>query len=208
MIRRGTRERVPQELAQPQRVGAAPRDAAFGVDPLEVPDEQHAEVHPGRDAGAAVVSVELRAPILREAVEPRLGQHPVELRIERMPRTLHDPVRSDPQLVLPLAVLLAKRHRTPSVTPARPCLYHQVRSLGALFQRAASPYKNAKVGAWEVLGKYNGHPAWKCRSCGAYVQVRPLGVSLIERAAGERMEAALHAHLKALGLSDEGEKQP
>lgn len=72
----------------------------------------------------------------------------------------------------------------------------------------ASPYKNAKVGAWEVLGKYNGHPAWKCRSCGAYVQVRPLGVSLIERAAGERMEAALHAHLKALGLSDEGEKQP
>jgi hypothetical protein len=38
--------------------------------------------------------------------------------------------------------------------------------------------------------------------------VRPLGVSLIERAAGERMEAALHAHLKALGLSDEGEKQP
>ncbi len=64
--------------------------------------------------------------------------------------------------------------------------------------RGASPYDNARVGVWEVLGKYNGHPAWKCRHCGTYVQVRPFGMSVISPEAGSRMEQARRTYIDSV----------
>ena len=39
-----------QEAAEGQRIGAAPRDPAFRIDPLEVADQQQPEVRTGREA--------------------------------------------------------------------------------------------------------------------------------------------------------------
>src|SRR4051794_28401047 len=59
----------PQELAQGQAVGAAPLEAALAVDALEVADQMHAEVAPGRQRRpAAPARVVGRALALGEAV--------------------------------------------------------------------------------------------------------------------------------------------
>ena len=64
-----------QELAQGQAVGAAPLEAALAVDALEVADQVHAEVAPGRQRRPApLAGVVGRALALGEAVEPGLDQ--------------------------------------------------------------------------------------------------------------------------------------
>src|SRR5262249_15352930 len=66
---------VAQEGLQAAAVGTAPGDAALGVEALEVADEEHAEVHARRDAGAAdAVGVEGAAQVFDEGVEARLLQ--------------------------------------------------------------------------------------------------------------------------------------
>ena len=61
---------VAQELAKRAAVVAAPGDAALRVDALQVAYQQHAEVHPRRDAGPAqLLTVELlpKGPFQRAA---------------------------------------------------------------------------------------------------------------------------------------------
>src|SRR5262249_46965348 len=64
-------------------VGAAPGDAALGVEALEVADEEHAEVDAGGNAGAAdAVGVVGAAEILHEGVKAGLAEEGGQVRIE------------------------------------------------------------------------------------------------------------------------------
>jgi hypothetical protein len=67
---------VAEEVAQGAAVGAAPGDAALGVEAREVADEEHAGVGAGRDAGAAdAVGVAGAAEVLDAGVEAGLVWH-------------------------------------------------------------------------------------------------------------------------------------
>ena len=112
VIRGSLGERVAQEGPQGQAVRTTPRDAAFGVDALEIADQQHAEVDPRRNARPTDgVVVELRAEPLGEVVEPSLGEELVELAVERMPRSSRHVRARDPEFLLPLSLPFAHRHR-------------------------------------------------------------------------------------------------
>ena len=52
MIRRRLVQREPQKAPYAQRIGRTPRDRALGVEPFEVPEQQHAEISTRRQAGA------------------------------------------------------------------------------------------------------------------------------------------------------------
>jgi hypothetical protein len=76
----------PQELAQRQAVRAAPLQAALAVDPLEVADQVHAEVAPGRDRWPAPpAGVVGRTLTLGEAVEAGLDQDRLQPVVEGVP---------------------------------------------------------------------------------------------------------------------------
>jgi len=78
---------ISHESAKRQRIGAAPGDAAFGIDPLEVADQQQPEILPRRKARPAdLLLVELGAQSLDELVELPCCQHFIELGVECMRR--------------------------------------------------------------------------------------------------------------------------
>src|SRR5438270_6739891 len=90
-----------------------PGDATLTLDPLEITDEHHAEVHPRRDALPApnvVTLVILFAPRLDPSVESGLSQQQVEFLVERMPRRMSQLIRRNEQRLLPRRPL-AHRHR-------------------------------------------------------------------------------------------------
>ena len=53
MIRRVLRQPVTEELPQRDRVRAPPRNAALRTDAIHIPDQQHAGIHPRRNARTA-----------------------------------------------------------------------------------------------------------------------------------------------------------
>jgi hypothetical protein len=56
VIRRDVFQTDAQKVTQGERVRRAPRNAAFGVDALEIPNQQQAEVDPGGRPGRPIVS--------------------------------------------------------------------------------------------------------------------------------------------------------
>src|SRR5262249_19757746 len=94
-------QRDAEEGAQRQAVGAAPGDAALGVEALEVADQQHTEVDAGRDRVAALaVGVGGRAGILDVSVEARFCEEGIELVIEDMAGRGGEVRGSDPEVGL------------------------------------------------------------------------------------------------------------
>src|SRR5690606_8570627 len=101
---------VPDEAAQGERIGHAPRDPALRVQTLEVTNEQQPEVHPGRHARPAVPSaVEAPAEVFQAPVEAVLREQFVQPLVERVTRRLDDLRGGDPKIRLPLS-LFASSH--------------------------------------------------------------------------------------------------
>src|SRR5213593_3927189 len=119
MIRRGGVEAQPHEAAHGQRVRGAPRDAALGVQALEVADQQQAEVSPRRQSWPAHHRrVELLTLLLREPIEAGLLQDRVQSSVERMAGGNRQLSRRNPHRSL-FARALAHRHAPHStVTPS------------------------------------------------------------------------------------------
>src|SRR3954454_5783450 len=114
MIRHRLPVTKPQELAQRQAVGAAPLQAALAVDALEVADQQHAEVPPGRQRGAALPRrVVGRALALDEAVEPGAEQFGLEPVVEYVPWRARHLRPGHQQFWLP-TFLPSQRHVAPA----------------------------------------------------------------------------------------------
>src|SRR3954469_1324875 len=114
MVRRGFRQRDSQELPQGQAVSAPPGDPPLAVDPLEIADQEHPEVHARRQrrlAARLLFFVVPPAAILPPAVKARLGQQLVELPVKRMARRPRQLRRSYEQLFLPLTLPPTHRHR-------------------------------------------------------------------------------------------------
>ena len=107
-LRRGARWRSAQTIRVAPAIsgcldGTPPVNAAFRINALEVPDQQHPEVHPRSDAGPAqFLVVKLLAEPLNEAVETVTVEDLVELAIERMPRPTRwlAGLRADEQRIL------------------------------------------------------------------------------------------------------------
>ena len=86
MHRRSLRHGHAQETAQRQAVGAAPSDTPLTVQTLEVSDEEHAKVNPGRNAWTTALLVIGGALLFDELVEACLGEDLIEFCVERMAR--------------------------------------------------------------------------------------------------------------------------
>src|SRR5580658_10626672 len=100
MHRRFLDQPETQKGAQAQAVGAAPGNAALAVQPLEVADEEHAEITPRRDARPSALLVMRRAQALDILVKARLGQHHVEFAVEGMTGAGDHLGRGDKHVVL------------------------------------------------------------------------------------------------------------
>ncbi len=99
VLGRGLLETQTEKRAQRQRVGRAPRDAALGILPLEVADQQQAEVAAGEQTRAADGRrVERRALRLDERVKPLGLERAIQRLVERVARRLRQRVRRHPHL--------------------------------------------------------------------------------------------------------------
>src|ERR1019366_7939066 len=111
VIRRALIQSDSQKPPQPERIRRPPGNAALRIDPLEIAQQQQAEIHSRRQRGPAVVGgVEYRALLLYKLIELLAVEEFIEALIKRMRRTLSQLVVSDPKIFLPLAVL-ASAHR-------------------------------------------------------------------------------------------------
>ena len=114
MIGRVLIQTDPQELPQAQRIGGSPGDPAFGIDALEIANQQQAEIRSRRQRRTSIlVRVELGAFGFGKLVELLLIQQFVQTRVERMTGSRGQFGMRDPELLLPLPVLAsAHRHKT------------------------------------------------------------------------------------------------
>jgi hypothetical protein len=114
MIRRRFVHCVAEKRAQRERVGAAPRDPALGVESFEA-DERHAHVHARRNARTALAGgVVLRAAFLDVAVELRGREDRVQPIVERVTWRSRKIARRDPQVRLLGHRSSLHRHQPPS----------------------------------------------------------------------------------------------
>ena len=102
-------ERQPHETTDGEGIGRPPGDAAFRVDPFEVPDHQQPEIltrrhtrtpHDGR--------IERPTLVFREPVEPMRVQERIQPRVERVPGGRRQVRRGNPHRRL---VSLSRAHR-------------------------------------------------------------------------------------------------
>src|SRR6266542_1852800 len=113
-----------QKLTQTQRVGYSPRDATFRLDPLEVPNQQQAEIGSGRQRWPSIsLSVELGTLGFGELIELLPVEQIIHALIERMAGCgsqfgVHDPKMFLPPPAFPCA------HRHTNILRRR-CLRHQ-----------------------------------------------------------------------------------
>src|SRR6516162_6153974 len=85
MVRRRLVQRDPEEGSQGEAVGATPGNGSLGTQPLEVADEQQAEVDARRDGfPAEAIGIEGLTEVLDVGVEGGLGEKSVQLVIEDM----------------------------------------------------------------------------------------------------------------------------
>ena len=102
MIRGSLAPIAAQKAAQGQRIGHPPGDASLRAQALEVADQEHAEIDPGRDARPAQGRRVMGGALLfHEPVKPMVRQQLIQLRVERTPRRLRQLVGLDPHLLLP-----------------------------------------------------------------------------------------------------------
>ena len=99
-----------EKLPERQAVGAAPLQATFAGDALEIPDQMHPEVSPRRQRrGAHRLGVEGLALALDEAIEPSGRQLRLETVVKDMPRRLGQLIPQHHHLALP-STLPTHRH--------------------------------------------------------------------------------------------------
>jgi hypothetical protein len=98
-----------QKGAQREAVGAAPGDAALGVNAFKVTDEEHAEVSARRNSRPSPLLVIGPAECLGEVIETALGQDLIELVVKRMTRPGGQLDAGDEQFVL-LGLAFAECH--------------------------------------------------------------------------------------------------
>ena len=85
MIGWGLVQLQAQKATDAQRIRRPPRDGALGVETFEVPEQQHAEIAPRRQARPAnVIGVKPLAQRLDVRVEVGLVQNLFQARVERM----------------------------------------------------------------------------------------------------------------------------
>src|SRR3989454_10320882 len=110
MIRGGGVEAEPHEAAHRQRIGRAPGDAAFRVEPFEVPEQQQSEVPPWRQSRSPHYRrVERPTLLLHEPVEAGLIEDGVQARVERVTRRDRQVGGRNPHRDL-LALAFSHRH--------------------------------------------------------------------------------------------------
>ena len=105
MLRRGLLQAQPQEAAQRERVGRAPRDPALRIDPFAVADQQQPELRARQQAGATHrCRMELRALRLDERVKRVPLENRIETLVKRVPAGHRQLVGGDPQSRRPRAI--------------------------------------------------------------------------------------------------------
>jgi hypothetical protein len=100
-----------EEAAQRERISGPPRDAAFRVDALEVPDQQQPEIRAWRQARPSHARrVERRALGLHKCVERVRVEDVIQSLVKGVPSSGRQLIRGNPQPWRPRAVL-ATTHR-------------------------------------------------------------------------------------------------
>src|ERR1051325_103900 len=90
-----------QELPQCQRIGQAPCDAPFRVNPLEVSDQQRTKVHARSHGWAAfLVGIDLGAFALGKPIKLLLVEQMIQALVERMAGSRGEFVVSEPETLL------------------------------------------------------------------------------------------------------------
>ena len=69
MVRRGLRQHQAKKLAERKRIRRTPRDGALGIQSLEIPDQQQAEVAARRQPWPPVAGVESLAQAFDVSIE-------------------------------------------------------------------------------------------------------------------------------------------
>src|ERR1700744_3518016 len=111
MLRRRLAHRHTEEAAQTEAVGTTPGDAALAVDPLEVADQEHAEIDARRNRiPAHVVGVMRPAQRFDMAIEARVAKEAIELVVEDVAGGLRQIRGRDPEFPLLFARTAAHAH--------------------------------------------------------------------------------------------------
>ena len=85
MIRRRRVQLEPQKAPHAQRIGRPPRDRPLGVEPFEVPEQQHADIATRRQAGTTdLVGVTPSTEPLDIRIESRSLEDLIQSPVERM----------------------------------------------------------------------------------------------------------------------------
>ena len=123
VVRRGLVEGDVQKCPDAQRIGGAPRDCPFRVQPFEVAEQQQPDIPARRQTRPAdPVRVERRALCLHERIEPRLVEHPIQPLVKRVPSALRQIRRGHPHCrLLRSAASCPHRHARQCSTRDRPC---------------------------------------------------------------------------------------
>ena len=125
VVRRGLVQGDVQKRPDAQRIGGAPRDCPFRVQPFKVAEQQQPEIPARRQTRSTdPVRVERRALCLHERIEPRLVEHPIQPLVKRCPALFGRSAvgthivacRVRPRLV-PIAMPDSEGHRTDHVDP-------------------------------------------------------------------------------------------
>src|SRR5579862_1329235 len=118
MIRRRLVQPHPQEPPQRQRVTRPPSDPPLRIDPLEIPDQQQPEVHPGRQARPPPPRrIKPPAPPFHKLVEAALLEQLVQALIKRMTRSLRQRSLRHPHLFLPFLIFPSSHRHAPILYP-------------------------------------------------------------------------------------------
>ena len=123
VVRRGLVQGDIQKCPDAQRIGGAPRDCPFRVQPFKVAEQQQPEIAARRQTRPTdPVRVERRALCLHARIEPRLVEHPIQPLVKRVPSALRQIRRGHPHRRLPRsAAACPHRHTRQCSTRDRSC---------------------------------------------------------------------------------------
>ena len=118
VIRRSHVQAEAEKLPQGQRIRRAPSNPPFGIDALEIPNQQQPEID-GRGQARAphLDGIESGTALLDERVKPRLREQRVQPLIERVRRRRRQIARRDPYRRLARRSTFAHGHARYCSTP-------------------------------------------------------------------------------------------